>query len=662
MQRRQLPPQQQQIATPAPQPLQSSSSQISRPTPMEQMQNNAIFLAQNIKTKLFNIQSYTTNLLEQRLNEKTTLLQSKDILREQEYGQSPLFFKISGSVAYCPQLGGCCIFYNRGINNENIRILYSLQCQQEIFDEALKLYENTIPNYRYLFQMCFSRKLYDKFKLLGLSEDTILLKIKNEAPSQRNKFVYNVALLQLQMLRFDFIISPNLTQYYVKQYLNNEYPIGLLDQQKQQSQYNTSCNIINQQEQICTSEVITTSPLPQPPSSSGQPVCSMLKVSAEKSKEYIINANDFSTTKKQKKTTRKNLPADFTDDDYNDDDNEDAEDSDNSSGDESLSILEDYDEETMRPPPPLVLHNISMSEERDILPLSETLAGLEKEKKLLDIDDLGKSGFSSQVLKRKLPQSITSSETTTSLRDNIGVRASKSIASQDSSVDIMLPRNSRGPLNQSQRSETGLTEKFANITCQSNAGAVGISTSSSSSASLSGPSMLMTAQNKAMSMTGVTDPFCNLNLEDDFTFDDEYTFTQNIIQLPEEENNVTNNNISKNSSNIVTDNIITEMMNTALLNSESINLNSENCNLIKEQSGNRYNPLFINVLDNFDKNYLIELYNVAFSDINDDVKKIVGICDRSDNKILQNAKNAFNNNNENRLYQAIYLYVLICFK
>mgnify|MGYP004515111791 CR=1 FL=1 len=100
-----------------------------------------------------------------------------------------------------------------------MKILYSINCQSEIYEQACKLFENSIPSYKHLFQYTFSIKDKEKFKLLGLSEDSLLLKIKNELPSRRNKFIYNSALLQLQMLRYDFVITPNLTQYYIKQFL-----------------------------------------------------------------------------------------------------------------------------------------------------------------------------------------------------------------------------------------------------------------------------------------------------------------------------------------------------------------------------------------------------------------------------------------------------------
>ncbi|WBR61474.1 hypothetical protein [Drosophila suzukii associated hytrosavirus 1] len=204
---------------------------------IERLQDDAIFLSQNNKTKFFNVQSFNTSFLESKskARENSSFAISKETLIEKNYENSPLYFKFSGCVAYCAQLNGCCIFYNRGINKEQMPILYSVQCQQEIFDEACKLYENSIPNYKFLFQLSFSAKLRDTFKRMGLSEDTLLLKVKNEAPSQRNKFMYNTAMLQLQMMRFDFIISPNITQYYVKQFLNtNTQPVV-------QPQYNEVC-------------------------------------------------------------------------------------------------------------------------------------------------------------------------------------------------------------------------------------------------------------------------------------------------------------------------------------------------------------------------------------------------------------------------------------
>lgn len=192
--------------------------QLPQLTQVEEARNNAIFLSQNKNTKYFHITSFMKNFVYGKDYSNYTL--SKESLNEQENEKSPLFFKLSGSVAFCSQVGGCCIFYNNAITEQQMKILYSLQCQSEIFDSVCKLYENSIPNYTKLFHLTFSSRLSSTFRLLGLSEDTLLLKIIHDAPSQRNKFMYNAALMQLQMLRFDFIISPNLTQYYVKQFLD----------------------------------------------------------------------------------------------------------------------------------------------------------------------------------------------------------------------------------------------------------------------------------------------------------------------------------------------------------------------------------------------------------------------------------------------------------
>lgn len=194
--------------------------QLYQKTPEQQRQDDVIFLSQNSQTKYFNINNFTTNFLHNTKSKNTDAL-GTEALVQRDCEKSPLFFKLSGCVSYCPQLGGCCIFYNGGITEQQMEILYSVICQREIFDKVCKVYENSIPSFGQLFQLTFSTKLSEQFKLLGLSVDTLILKIRNETPSQRNKFIYNTAMLQLQMLRYDFIISPNLTQYYMKQFLGN---------------------------------------------------------------------------------------------------------------------------------------------------------------------------------------------------------------------------------------------------------------------------------------------------------------------------------------------------------------------------------------------------------------------------------------------------------
>lgn len=185
-------------------------------TAEERFRDDAIFLAQNKNIKLFNIIQYNTSFFGESIKSHNNMNLH---LSMEKPGTSPLDFKCSGNVSYCQQLGGCCISYNCSLTNEQMRILYSEPCQQEVFKEAYKLLENTIPNYVNLFQLTFLPSRLYELRLLGLSVDVILLRVRKETPSQRNKFVYNAALLQLKMLNYNFVISPNLTQYYIKQFI-----------------------------------------------------------------------------------------------------------------------------------------------------------------------------------------------------------------------------------------------------------------------------------------------------------------------------------------------------------------------------------------------------------------------------------------------------------
>lgn len=190
----------------------------------ERMKDDAIFLSQNVHTKLFNIQSFQTNLLGSNagIKDDSAFNVSKQLLQNRECENSPFYFKVSGCVSYCQQLQGCCIFYNTGITKDQMNILYSLQCQQEVYEEACKLYKNTIPNYEHLLEFAFVSKLRHHFNMLGLSEDTLILRVKNATPSQRisEQFIQNSAQLQIQLMRVDFVISPNLTQVFMKTYLS----------------------------------------------------------------------------------------------------------------------------------------------------------------------------------------------------------------------------------------------------------------------------------------------------------------------------------------------------------------------------------------------------------------------------------------------------------
>lgn len=385
-------------------------------TQLEQWQDNAIFISQNNhnNVKLFNIQSFQTNMLSKSTANDSSLLEiSRDTLVERECEKSPLFFKISGSVSYCQQLGGCCIFFHRGITAEQMRILYSVPCQQEIFDVAYKLYDNSIPSYKHLFQLYFSAKLRQRFRLLGLSEDTILLKVKNETPSQRNKFMYNSALLQLQMLRFDFIISPNLTPYYCKQFLTNNSCLPPASVPQSQPQYMPP-----------PSSYIQTPTYIQPP----EPVLSMSTTGPKTTK----------TTTPRKQVTVQQMPAEEEEDEEElDEEEEDSEKDDSDESDESTS--NEYEENLIEPRPAIKVNTKSLSEE------------LEMAAKMAD--------KAPQGTKRRLPSPPASSlvsTATASTRDYIGRR--RGDGDTKCSVEFVLPSN---------RSDTGITEKFAKIRCSS---------------------------------------------------------------------------------------------------------------------------------------------------------------------------------------------------
>lgn len=209
--------------------LNPSIQHLLEKTPQERLQEDAILIAKNSNTKLLNIKSFQSSYFRDKYtgHNNTSLEISKEMLMEKNCESSPLFFKVTANVSFCSQFGGCCIFFNCGLTKEQMRILYSVNCQTEIYTEVKKLYENSIPNFDSLFEYSFSQKNATKFKLMGLSEDTILLKIKKEMPNKRNTFIYNSALLQLQMLRCDFLITPNLTEYYFKQFFN-ETPSSLI--------------------------------------------------------------------------------------------------------------------------------------------------------------------------------------------------------------------------------------------------------------------------------------------------------------------------------------------------------------------------------------------------------------------------------------------------
>lgn len=183
-------------------------------TPLERMQDDAIYIAHHqATTKLFNILQIKSNFI------PTPLSMSKEFIVDRESEKSPLFFKTSATFAYCSQARGCVIFFNQGITEQQRKILYSVACQVEIFNSVFELIKDALPNHDFIFNMCFDKNLGRVFQLMGLSEDTIVLRLKKETPSSRSQFLYNASMIQLQMLKFDFLISPNITPYYIKQFL-----------------------------------------------------------------------------------------------------------------------------------------------------------------------------------------------------------------------------------------------------------------------------------------------------------------------------------------------------------------------------------------------------------------------------------------------------------
>lgn len=425
-------------------------------TPEEQRQEDAIFLSQNAKTQLFHIQCFNGNFLENTTKPDDSVFNvSKEMLLQRECENSPLFFKISGCVSYCPQLDGCCIFYNAGVTQQQMDILYSLQCQQEVYEEACKLYDNSLPNYKHLFQFSFDKKLENQFNLLGLSQDTLLLKVKNGG--KRDRFMYNTALLQLQMMRFNFIISPKLTQVYMKTFLGTQPTLCI-----QKSNVPTNSENDNND---------TTPP----------------------GYDTFCNASKNNTTNNNENnnTTRENTKY-ISAESFNIEKEQDSEDSDEYSSSEESENSVDYTCVIKRPK------------------ITET-TNYCQEKKILETQEK--------------THSLVSSDTASN-RDCIG---EKSITSTESSVNFILPSNSRsetgltegfGRMHTSSRhsdtgltegigrmhtsskhSDTGITGKFADMACES---------SKHSESGVTVNFERMTCSSPKPSETGLTAPFADL--------------------------------------------------------------------------------------------------------------------------------------------------------
>lgn len=471
----------------------------------QRVQENAIFLSQNKNTAFFNIQNYTTNFLGNRtqnmlahrynnINKKkntsatgipemstsantSTLEISKETLIERECENSPLFFKISGCVAYCQQLGACCIFYNSGITKQQMKILYSVACQREIFDEACKLYKNSIPLYSELFQLIFSVKLKQKFKLLGLSEDTLLLKVKSETPSSRNRFLYNAAMLQLQMLRYDFIISPNISQYYVKQFLS-DIPMCPVNIPSVGDIITNTDNIVSDTNYKITTIEDTT----KNQNNKHDAVSNLLidnnndddNIKHNTKREKYVNASDFKVVKNKSgkfntasKTKRQTIDDDgYEYDEYSVDGSyDDNADSELFEDDENSSISNgDYEDYT----------DVIDDGRKHMITVKNTSSNVEKQlynnedvlmKEGKQIDDnyiVNKSLHKINKKPSSIISSIASSYTNIYDKNPKKVTVAKSLMSSNtaSSVDFVIPS--------SNQSDTGITDNFARLQCNKN--------------------------------------------------------------------------------------------------------------------------------------------------------------------------------------------------
>lgn len=569
-------------------------------TAAERLHDDAVFLAQNAKTKLFRIKNFNTNFIERGDGGgggnggggTSTLQLSKEVLAENDCEKSPMFFKVSGSVSYCPQLSGCCIFYNRGITSQQMSILYSVQCQQEIFDEAYKLYENTIPNYKNLFQMCFGMNIQHKLQLLGLDKDTILLKVKNETPSRRNKFLYNTALLQLQMMRFDFIISPNLTQYYIKQYLNN-VPLCLdppattmLLPNNPTVEQSSSINAnINQQ---------TTPPPPPPPQT------------------RIINAatlqlptlDDYEDSDDEEGVGGGGV---VVDDENNENDDDDYDEDDDDDDDEYESELSDtlyennsYKEGGMRKQiPAVVVANVIND---------ETIKPQQKDDRIVV-----------EVPRRKIgrrPMSIVSSGTAAS-----SAAHKRSLPSEISSVEIIPTQ-----------SETGVTVKFKRMTCEE--------------------------YNDAQS-TGITDNVGDLSLTDNAPQQPPPRYVFEEIMREDASSTGGGDDDETNILNEKCEETLSFLLSNMTQEASSSIFTERHYKVYNNQGLIVYDPRFLETLQNDDTEYIQEIFD-DYSDLHENVRASVNEQNLTRGN-MQNINRAIvesRHDEKDRLKQAIYLYLL----
>lgn len=600
-------------------------------TPLERMHEDAIFLSQNTKTNYFNIQSFNTSFLERKskTRENSSLAISKETLLERNNEKSPLYFKISGCVAYCAQLNGCCIFYNRGITKEEMPILYSVQCQQEVFEEACKLYENSIPSYKFLFQLSFSTKLRNTFRLLGLSEDTLLLKVKNEAPSQRNKFMYNTAMLQLQMMRFDFIISPNITQYYVKQFLSASF---------------VQANHRQSAVSVCQKQDILTTLMPQDKDEYKQPQDATRKRKQkdtsnnnnEDTSNYV-NAADFKINHKRKAAGDREDDESLADyeensDDADDDDADEDEETDSSSvaSSEFNDFNKEYDYDAAKRK--IIVQNTSVEEKHT------------KQAQPLDEKALRR------IMKR--PSSLVSSSDTVAGEKRCHV-AAKSITSQESSVDFVMPSN---------KSETGVTEKFSklmteNTTMQCTTYARGTNTNKLK------PKINIQKQisTYAPSSTGMTENVADLSLNDDGSGggdgggddDDNKDYRFNDIATTSKAN-INNEQIYNTTCREQFQNLI------ECIDKRRPSVFGRNINMRNSDGYIVYNPRFLETLIEMDDIVDIQECFNDFIDLHRDVETYVRINGyfRGNRDSIAHILREVKLDELNRLKQAVFLYLL----
>ena len=214
------------------------------------------------------------------------------------HNKSIFDFKFYGSVKYIPIINGAVISYAGTVLPQQMQVLYSVECQTQIFKAALRSIEHSLPSATNLLSLHFANTQESKkLNFLGLPAETMILKVNKTLSTVANNNTLESSFGSLQLFSFQFLfyVQPNVTSKFITKFA----PPNISTTAAATTDNNTTTN--NDK---------TTEPSPPTPTPPETPL--------------VINANDLIVNEAEDVCKKENLP-DYEDtipedDEYSDDD------------------------------------------------------------------------------------------------------------------------------------------------------------------------------------------------------------------------------------------------------------------------------------------------------------------------------------------------------